>query len=88
MRWSGDPPASAIGSFERQYIPAVAVNETGPWALFRLIDKYAVAADAPQGRAVLEVRNPFHSAEIVLEPPSARTSPFDKGWRQFSCDVS
>ena len=88
LQWTGEGPGSAVGKFEEKYIPQLAFNESGPWALFRIIDRYATAPPDVLGRLTFEVKNLYHSVEVVLEPPSARTSPFGKDWRQFSCDVS
>jgi type VI protein secretion system component VasK len=88
LQWPGEGPGSAVGKFEEQFIPQLAFSEAGPWALFRTIDRYATAPPDASGRLTFEVKNLYHSVEVVLEPPSARTSLFGKDWRQFTCEVS
>jgi type VI protein secretion system component VasK len=61
---------------------------SGPWALFRMIDNNGRPPLDAQGRLLLEIANPYHRVEVRLEPPGARTNPFDADWRRFSCSVS
>ena len=88
LQWPGEGPGAAVGKFEEQFIPQLAISEPGPWALFRIIDRFATAPPDSLGRLTFEIKNLYHSVEVVLEPPSARTSPFGRDWRKFTCTVS
>ena len=87
LEWPGKA-GEAKAEFESKFRPETAFEESGPWALFRMIDKNARTPPDAQGRVLLEISNPYHRVEVLLEPPGARTNPFDASWRRFSCSVS
>jgi type VI secretion system protein ImpL len=87
LEWPGKA-GEAKAEFESKFRPETAFQESGPWALFRMIDKNARMPPDAQGGILLEISNPYHRVEVLLEPPGARSNPFDPGWRRFSCSVS
>ena len=87
LEWPGKA-GEAKAEFESKFRPETAFQESGPWALFRMIDKNARMPPDAQGGVLLEISNPYHRVEVLLEPPGARSNPFDPGWRRFSCSVS
>jgi type VI secretion system protein ImpL len=88
VEWPGEGGGEAFGHIESRFRPETTDAESGPWALFRMIDKNVRTPPDALGRVLLEIANPYHRVELVLEPPGARTNPFDADWRRFSCTVS
>ena len=87
VKWPGQSPGAAA-TFEERYLDPTALNRSGPWAWFRMID--ATLQTSPDSRrTVLRVSNAFHQVQIIVEPSSALNNPFaSRDWRQFSCGSS
>jgi type VI secretion system protein ImpL len=93
MEWPGSNKRSlAVAIFEdRTAAPEQARGfDSGPWALFKLIDD-ASAPSAP-GQAdnlesTLRFQTAFHKAQVVLQATNAASNPFaSRDWRQFKCE--
>jgi type VI secretion system protein ImpL len=88
LEWPGKTGQANAYFEDRRFRAETAFEMSGPWALFRMIDNNGRPPLDAQGRLLLEIANPYHRVEVRLEPPGARTNPFDADWRRFSCSVS
>jgi type VI protein secretion system component VasK len=83
--WPGAANPLVLATFENRFSPEVARRIVGQWAWFHLIDATALAPPDAQGRVTLGITTPFHYAQVLVEPSSARGNPFGDNWRRFQC---
>jgi type VI secretion system protein ImpL len=93
MEWPGPGKRSlAVAVFQDQTAaPEQAKGfDSGPWALFKLIDDARVPSAPGQAddlETTLRFQTAFHKAQVVLQATNAASNPFaSRDWRQFKCE--
>jgi type VI secretion system protein ImpL len=93
MEWPGPSKRTlAVAVFEdKAAAPEQARGfDSGPWALFKLIDDAKVPPAPGQGESLestLRFQTAFHKAQVVLQATNAASNPFGStDWRSFKCE--